>query len=92
MTQWIKNSLWRQAKFLTSKQQIEQITKLFDEMKYSKEQRDEKYFGAVYLFNKQMNARRSYATKKVKQYLIGTFYINLEINQKKIPVLLIDYI
>lgn len=73
ITQWTKNSLWRRAKFINVEQQCEQVKKLFGEMKFSKEQREAKYFDTVILMNKNMNARRSYATKKVKHYLIGMY-------------------
>jgi hypothetical protein len=73
-----RTSIWRRAKFISDNELTEEIDSCFDEMQTPAENRAHKYNDLGQLIHSNLNYRRSYANKQMKDLIIGKFVVIYE--------------
>jgi hypothetical protein len=70
---YCKHSLWRRAKFINDQQLGIEVKHICTELELTSEKQSSKYVDMCLLINYNMNYRRSYANKCMREVLIGKF-------------------
>ncbi len=67
---YCKDSLWRRAKFINDRQLGDEFKNICDKQKIVHENRNHKYVDICLLIQNNMNYRRSYSTKRMRELIL----------------------
>ena len=68
---YCRDSLWRRAKFINERQLGAEFNNICDREEIEHENRNHKYVDIILLIQNNMNYRRSYATKRMRDLMLG---------------------
>lgn len=68
---YCRDSLWRRAKFINDKQLGDEFKNVCARLKIERENENHKYVDVCLLIQNNMNYRRSYSTKRMKDLITG---------------------
>jgi hypothetical protein len=71
---YCRDSLWRRAKFINDRQLGDEFNKICDDEEIAHENRNHKYVDIILLIQNNMNYRRSYSTKRMRELMLGKNY------------------
>lgn len=72
---YCRDSLWRRAKFINDRQLGEEFNNICNMQEIAPENRNHKYVDICLLIQNNMNYRRAYSTKRMRELLVGTFIL-----------------
>lgn len=70
---YCRDSLWRRAKFINDRQLGEEFRHICDKENIAPENRNHKYVDIILLIQNNMNYRRSYTTKRMRDLMVCKF-------------------
>ena len=72
---YCRDSLWRRAKFISDRQLGDEFNLICEREKIAPENRNHKYVDIILLIQNNMNYRRSYTTRRMRELMVCKFIL-----------------
>ena len=73
---YCRDSLWRRAKFISDRQLGDEFNHICEKENIAPENRNHKYVDIILLIQNNMNYRRSYSTRRMRELMVGKLQIS----------------